>query len=118
MVLLVIFMVTTPMILQGGIRISLPQAKAVTDETLQKTIIVGVSSSGRTYLNSTEVADPEMLSQKLKNMLAASSEKTVIIEGDKAAFHGRIVEVMSIAKAAGAEKLSISTVPFDEKKDK
>jgi biopolymer transport protein ExbD len=111
LVLLIIFMVTTPFIIQGNIKINLPSAKAPSDETLEQDIIIGVTQDGRVYLNSKEVADDASLSAELKDMISKTGNKRVIIEGDKMALHGVMVRVMGIAKDAGADKLAISTIP-------
>jgi biopolymer transport protein ExbD len=111
LVLLVIFMVTTPFIIQGNIKINLPSAKAPSDEMLEQDIVVGVSQDGRVFLNQVEMADDAALSAALKDMITKTGNKRVIIEGDKMAAHGNIVRVMGIAKDAGADKLAISTIP-------
>ena len=50
LVLLVIFMVTTPFIIQGNIKINLPAAKAPSDEALEDNTIVAVTKEGKAYL--------------------------------------------------------------------
>jgi len=115
LVLLVIFMVTTPFIIQGNIKINLPAANSQPDTTIQKDIIIGIAEDGKIYLNSKEVSTDDELSAQLIQLLNTAADKTVIIEGDKMALHGRVVQVMGIAKAAGAEKLAISTIPEDQK---
>jgi len=116
MVLLVIFMVTTPFIMQGAIKINLPSAKAPSDEVADKNIIIGVTESGKIYLNGAEVQDEAGLTTGLKNLIVKTGNTRVIIEGDKNSKHGDIVRVMGIAREAGAEKLAISTIPENRKR--
>jgi|ERR1035437_278413 biopolymer transport protein ExbD len=111
LVLLVIFMVTTPFIIQGNIKINLPSAKAPSDEMLEDNIVAAVSQDGKTFLNGTEMADDTMFLNELKALMQKTGNKRVIIEGDKNALHGNIVKIMGIAKEAGADKLAISTIP-------
>jgi biopolymer transport protein ExbD len=111
LVLLVIFMVTTPFIIQGNIKINLPSAQTPSDDSVDKSIIVGITSEGKIFLNGNEVADDKALSQGIKDAIAKSGNNTVIIEGDKMAFHGEMVKVMGLAKEAGAGKLAITTIP-------
>jgi biopolymer transport protein TolR len=111
LVLLVIFMVTTPFIIQGNIKINLPSAQTPSDESIDKSTIVGITSEGKIYLNGNEMADDAALSQGIKDAIAKSGNTTVIIEGDKMAFHGEMVKIMGIAKEAGAGKLAITTIP-------
>ncbi len=117
LVLLIIFMVTTPFIMQGNIKINLPSANAPSDQNPEKLIIIGITADGKTYLNGKEIFDENVLSEELKKLLLLSNEKKVIIEADKSTFHGTVVKVMGIAKNAGAEKLAISTIPEEMKEE-
>jgi biopolymer transport protein ExbD len=111
MVLLIIFMVTTPFIMQGNIKINLPSAQAASDNINEKNIVIGVTADGGMYLDGKMMADENQLTEELKKTIAASGNNKVIIEGDKMALHGNIVKAMGAAKNAGAEKLAISTIP-------
>lgn len=116
LVLLIIFMVTTPFIIQGNIKINLPSAKAPSETSLSKNIIIAITSDGNMFLNGNSVKDDRELLQGIKNEINKTGNTTVIIEGDKMAFHGEMVRAMSIAKEAGAEKLAITTIPDEGKK--
>lgn len=111
LVLLIIFMVTTPFIIQGNIKINLPSAKAPSEISINKNIIITITSDGKMFLNGNAVKDDQELLNGIKNEINKTGNSTVIIEGDKMAFHGEIVHAMSIAKEAGAEKLAITTIP-------
>jgi len=115
MVLLIIFMVTTPFIMQGSIKINLPSANAVSDELPDKNIIIGVSEQGEFFLNGNRAAGEGELTQQLKALIQETGNTRVIIEGDKYARHGSIVAAMGAAREAGAEKLAVSTIPEDKK---
>lgn len=115
LVLLIIFMVTTPFIIQGNIKINLPSAKTPSESVPEKHIVISVTSEGRTYLNGAEVSTDLQLKESVKKLLAENLSDRVIIEGDKMSFHGEMVRVMSIAKDAGAEKIALSTIPEGEK---
>jgi|DewCreStandDraft_4_1066084.scaffolds.fasta_scaffold02407_8 biopolymer transport protein ExbD len=116
LVLLIIFMVTTPFIIQGNIKINLPSAKAPSEASLNKNIIIAITSDGKMFLNGNSITDDAELLQGIKNEINKTGNTTVIIEGDKMAFHGEMVRAMSIAKEAGAEKLAITTIPDENKK--
>jgi biopolymer transport protein ExbD len=107
LVLLVIFMVTTPLLIQGQIKIKLPRAASAA-EIRTPPPTVTVTAEGRVYLKDQEVL-MEQLPTLLKQELAHASEKTVIISADRSATHGRVVQVLDAAKQAGAEKLAIAT---------
>ncbi|HRU38880.1 MAG TPA: biopolymer transporter ExbD [Candidatus Goldiibacteriota bacterium] len=115
LVLLIIFMVTTPFIVQGNIKINLPSAKSPSDEAVDKNIIVGLSADGKVYLNGVEIKSDADLSAGIKAAIAKTGNNTVIIEGDKMAFHGEMVKIMGLAKDAGAGKLAITTIPEAER---
>jgi biopolymer transport protein ExbD len=107
LVLLVIFMVTTPLIVQGQIQVKLPKA-AATAEAKLRPLTVTLTAQGRIFL-----ADQEVTLQDLPALLApalrARSEKQVIIQADRAVTHGRVVALMDLARQAGADKLAIAT---------
>jgi biopolymer transport protein ExbD len=107
LVLLVIFMVTTPLLIQGQIKVKLPRAASAT-ETQAPPPTVTITAEGRVYLKDKEVL-VEQLPTLLKQELAKTSDKSVIISADRAATHGKVVQVLDAAKQAGAERLGIAT---------
>ena len=111
LVLLIIFMVTTPFIVQGSIKINLPSASASSDDLEDKDTIIGITAEGRMYVNGKEAVGDAALINMLKTEIGKSRGKKVIIEGDKQAAHGVIVKVMGVARTAGAQKLAVSTIP-------
>ena len=115
LVLLIIFMVTTPFIIKGNIKINLPSAKAPSENLTEKNIIVGVTEEGRVYLNGELIQSDEELYKKISSLVKQTGSRRVIIEGDKMAFHGEMVRIMGIAKNAGAGKIAITTIPGAEK---
>lgn len=109
LVLLVIFMVTTPLLVMQSFKIKLP--KAVTAEAeAGKGITISIAAGGLIYLNNKAVKT-ERLFDSLKVLFLTASDKTVIIKADKDIPHGMVVKVLDTAKRAGAEKLSIATEP-------
>jgi biopolymer transport protein TolR len=107
LVLLVIFMVTTPLIVQGQIQVKLPKASAQSSPSLRP-LVVTLTAQGRLFLADQEVSLqdlPTLLGPRLKER----SDKMVIINADRSVTHGRVVTVMDLAKQAGAERLAIAT---------
>lgn len=114
LVLLVIFMVTTPLIMAESFKIKLP--KAVTaDSEPGKGAVVSVSESGLLSLDGRPVSMDE-LADALRRDFSGGAEKTVVVRADGAARHKVIVRVLDVAKQAGAVKLSIATEHEDVKK--
>ena len=60
------------------------------------------SAEGKIFLNGNEITDDAALSAGIRDAIAKTGNNTVIIEGDKMAFHGEMVKIMGIAKEAGA----------------
>lgn len=115
LVLLVVFMVTTPLIMVESFKIRLP--KAVTaDAEPGKGAIIAVSESGLISLNGKTVGLDELYTA-LQNEFSKGTDKTVVIKADGGTRHKVIVDVLDTAKLAGASKLSIAT-EHEEKKGK
>jgi biopolymer transport protein TolR len=114
LVLLVIFMVTTPL-MQSGIGVNLPTAEtdnAPAEEGLRLTIDVD-----RIIKTENQTINIHLLENTLKNLFAGKSKKIIFLQADKDVPYGFIVEVMDIAKKAGVETVGLMTEP-KEVKDK
>ena len=112
LVLLIIFMISSSAMLESGLSVKLPIAKSsnLTHGESEKPIYITISHSGSILLNNrtTELAD---LKPALSLALKQSKGKKVIIRADSSIFFGKAVNIMDIAKAAGAEKMAIATQP-------
>jgi len=107
LVLLIIFMVTTPLIMQESFKVKLPTA-TTSEPQLEQTTTVTVAPGNRVYLNKAEVSMDD-LEGLLASRMASSPDKTIVIKADKTVLHGFVVKVLDAAKAAGALKLAIAT---------
>ena len=107
MVLLVIFMVTTPLMMNEALKIKLPTAVTAEPQVEQNTTIT-VTPGDKIYLNKAQVS-LEDLKGLLASRMATSPDKTVVIKADKSIMHGTVVKVLDIAKESGALKLAIAT---------
>jgi biopolymer transport protein ExbD len=93
--------------IQPGIRVRLPEAASKVEEPKQDLVLI-LTRDERLYLND----DPLQLSElgaQLRARLRDRQDGVVIIKADKEVLHGRVVEVMDIAKGAGAARLAIAT---------
>jgi biopolymer transport protein ExbD len=106
LVLLIIFMITTPMLLQPGIKVNLPttQSREDMDET---NIEVLITRSGEVLINGTQTHESNIASS-VKNLIAKYPNKAVIIKGDKDVKYDSIIHFMDIAKAAGASRFALA----------
>jgi biopolymer transport protein TolR len=107
LVLLVIFMVTTPLIVQGQIQVKLPKASAQSSASVRP-VILTLTAQGRLFLADQEVSVQDLLTL-LTPLMKEREDKQVIINADRSVTHGRVVELMDLAKQAGAERLAIAT---------
>jgi biopolymer transport protein ExbD len=105
--LLVYFLLTTNFMVEEGIKIKLPQAKAAAPQ-VEEVITVYVDRQGRAFLGNSEVSMVALF-EGLKEMIGSKEDKLVVIRADRAVILNKAVKVMDIAKAAGAGRLCLAT---------
>jgi len=105
--LLVYFLLTTNFIVDEGIDVKLPQAAASKPQTQQE-ITVYVDVEGRAFLQNQEVALNELFN-RLKTLIGENRDRLVVIKADRAVILNKAVQVMDVAKAAGAGRLCLAT---------
>ncbi len=110
LVLLVIFMITTP-VLQQGVDVNLPKAQAQkVAPKPEKPIVVTVDASGQLYLNDAkQPLSVDQLAQKIKQNMGQTSEKTVYVRGDASAKYGDVVAAMASLQRSGVTKIGLVT---------
>jgi biopolymer transport protein ExbD len=106
LVLLVIFMVTTPFLFQGAFQVNLPKV-ASPSVSVPEAVTLAVTSSGKVLLNGVETP-LEGLESALKSLLSSRPGATVLIEADRDVSHGTVMAVMSKAYSAGIPRLSVA----------
>jgi biopolymer transport protein TolR len=107
LVLLVIFMVTTP-ILQQGVGVELPRVEADSMAGQEDQLVVAVSREGEVYLNAAEL-EIEALQTTLAAAVRNRPDQTVYLRADKNVMYGRVVEVMAAVRRAGVVRLGMVT---------
>lgn len=105
--LLVYFLLTTNFMVDEGIKIMLPQARAAAPQN-EETITVYVDQQGRAFLGTEEVSIARLF-DRLKEMIGSQENNLVVIRADRAVILNKAVKVMDIAKAAGAGRLCLAT---------
>jgi biopolymer transport protein ExbD len=105
--LLIYFLLTTNFMVDEGIKIKLPQARAAAPQT-EEVITVYVDQEGRAYLGTQELSH-DRLFDRLKEMIKDRESKLVVIRADRAVILNKAVKVMDVAKAAGADRLCLAT---------
>jgi biopolymer transport protein ExbD/biopolymer transport protein TolR len=117
LVLLIIFMVITPMLSKG---VSVDMVKTVNPVTMQAAdksdaIIIAVTRDGKTYLNTTQMA-ADQLPGKVKDMLTNRLDKMCYIRADSRARYERVVDVVNNLRAAGVDQIGLLTEQMQQKK--
>jgi biopolymer transport protein ExbD len=105
LVLLIIFMITSSAMIESGGKVNLPKAVATKSETRGTTVTL--TPKKEIFVNQKKVTE-ETLEATLKEALAASAEKIVILRGDREVLFGDTVRVMSMIKRAGASEIAIA----------
>jgi len=114
LVLLIIFMVVTPM-LQKGVSVDMAKVNNPTqmpDADKEDALLVAVNREGKVFFG-TDPIKVEDLTQKIKDRLANKTDKRVFIKADARAKFGWVVEVVDNVRAAGVDQLGLLT---DQKK--
>ena len=127
LVLLIIFMVAAPMI-QTGVDVDLPQAKAQTMPDDEGKLVMTITKAQQVYLGRSIVADcPGLLPRddiaisncvdqivpKLQTNEKLRAEHELYLHADQALPYGFVVKVMAAAKSGGASKLGMVTDPLE-----
>ena len=112
LVLLIIFMVTAPMMVQG-VDVDLPTATSEALPSSEENLIVSIDNDLKVYINDLEVS-VAFLSEKLDAVMENLDKKEVYLKADKKVPYGVVVNVMSEIKKAGIESLGMITLPDDQ----
>jgi biopolymer transport protein TolR len=110
LVLLVIFMVTAP-IIQQGVEVNLPQARARSVAGETEPLIVTIARDGKVYLNDNEVTSVE-LGTKLQAIRRLDATKAVYLRADRDVPYGSVMTTIGEIKEAGIEKLGMMALPL------
>ena len=110
LVLLIIFMVITPM-LQKGVSVDLAKVnspEAMPDADKEDALIVAVMRDGKIFFGNDQIA-ADQLTQKIKDRIANRTNKIVYVRADARAKYGSVVEVVDNVRSAGVDDLGLLT---------
>jgi len=110
LVLLIIFMVITPM-LQKGHDVDLAKTNsphAMDDADKEDAILIAITREGKVYFGNDQI-QPDELAQKVKDRLANKTDKRVYIKSDARAKYGTVVDVVDNVRSAGVDQLGLLT---------
>ncbi len=115
LVLLIIFMVVTPM-LTKGLSVELAKVSSpsdMPDADKDDAVIVGVSSSGDVYLGNTK-SDLTQIADQVRDRISNKLDKTVFVKSDGRAKYGVVVKVVDEIRAAGVDNVGLLTDKSDQ----
>jgi biopolymer transport protein TolR len=121
LVLLVIFMITTPLLTQG-VKVELPKTTTqAMDEKQKEPLIVTVDATGQYYLNLSDKPNQPITARTLTHLVstqllpqAGAMQRPVLVRGDKNVNYGKVVEAMVLLQEAGAKSVGLVTQPVNE----
>ena len=106
LVLLVIFMIATPLLIRSEIKVNLPRTAAA-ETAVPRNVVVTIDAAGNVYVDGVR-APIEQLAAALSATVAKRPESPVIIMGDREVRYDLVVRVLEIARASGVAKLSLA----------
>ncbi|MGD8846351.1 MAG: ExbD/TolR family protein [Desulfobacteraceae bacterium] len=112
LVLLIIFMVTAPMMMQG-VDVTLPEATAKPLVSQKENLVVTIDQDQQVHINDFAV-EVDYLRDKLAKILENRPDREVYFKGDQAVPYGVAVRVLAEIKGAGVTKIGMVTVPVEE----
>ncbi len=114
LVLLIIFMVTTPM-MREGIDVNLPRVEASPVQAKDEPIVVTIDRARRVYINDSLFGSGEIRA-KLSAIRRSRPDVMVLLKADESVPYGYVIEAMAEIRKSGIEKVGIMTEPVEGKK--
>jgi biopolymer transport protein ExbD len=110
LVLLIIFMVVTPMLqkTQSVDLVPTNNPRDMKDADKDDAIVVAITSDGTIYMGNTRTAKEE-ISAQIKDRISTRLDKTVYVKSDARAKYGRVVEIVDEIRSAGVDQLGLLT---------
>jgi biopolymer transport protein TolR len=109
LVLLIIFMVTTPM-MQQGLDIELPETASSGSPTAEEPFVLVVKKNRKVYIGE-QAIEPEELAKKLQAIFETRRNKQIYLQADKSVDYGFVAETMAEIRAAGIYSIGLVTIP-------
>ena len=111
LVLLIIFMITTPL-LQTGVTVNLPKAKNPLDAPeadSKEAVIVAINRDGRLFLSKSQTTEDDLSQFLVERFSGGEINKTIFLKGDQAVAYGRVVDLVNMCRKAGVERIGLMT---------
>ena len=115
LVLLIIFMVITPM-LSKGVSVDLARTRnhiAMDEADQEDAVLVAITRDGSVFLGRSRIEGSQLQSE-VEDMLTTRIDKTVYVKSDARSRYERVVEVVNILRAAGCDQVGLMTEKLEE----
>lgn len=114
LVLLIIFMITSPMLV-AGVNVDLPETKASPISGQDEPIVLSLDKKGELYITETKI-DRSKLAEKLSHITQEKKDTRIFVRADKTIAYGEVVSIMAEIHAAGYSKVAlISNIKHNER---
>ena len=118
LVLLIVFMISTPLITQG-IKVDLPKVNSETiDESDEPTLVVSINAAGEYFISLGETSEDnptptplEQIGENVRKIMASNPKVPVFVEADASIEYGVVMKLSGTLAAAGVEKVNLITQP-------
>jgi biopolymer transport protein ExbD len=110
LVLLIIFMVTTKIVLNQTVPLDLPKAATGTSD-VQTVFSIVLAADGRVVVDSSVVANDDAILGLARNAQTAHPDLRAVIKADAAVTHGRVIHVLDLLKQAHVSKIAFGVMP-------
>lgn len=109
LVLLIIFMITTPL-LQTGVTVNLPKARNPLDAPeadSKEAVVVALNRDGKLYLAKSAISEEDLFDFLTKRFSGGEINRTIFLKADTAVPYGRVVEIVNGSRKAGVERIGL-----------
>ena len=112
LVLLIIFMVTAPMMMQG-VDVNLPHTKTQPIASEEERLVISITGKREIYLNEYKIS-LETLQKKLETIYQNRPDRAVFLRADQSLPYGFVMEVMAAVRQSGMQRIGMVTEPLVE----
>ena len=110
LVLLIIFMVTTKIVMNSSVPLDLPKAATGTSD-VQVVFSIVLAADGRALVDSKAIPNDDAIQQLAKEAAAQHPDLRAVIKADAAVTHGRVIHVLDLLKQAKVNKIAFGVTP-------
>ena len=112
LVLLIIFMVTAPMMMQG-VDVNLPRTTTESIASEEERLVISITAKREIYLNEYKIS-VESLQRKMQTIYQNRPDRSVFLRADQGLPYGFVMEVMAAVRQSGIKRVGMVTEPLQE----